>query len=1045
MSFKGDLSTIGLAEVFQMISMSQKEGTLLVQDNESRKAIYFGATGVKLTSTGRRKGLRLGDMLVRAGKVSESTLGEALENSKIQKKMLGEVLVESGYVTEDDIQQVVRSQIEEEIYDLFLWKRAAFEFIEGPPSENLTDPDMRATSLAFDVNGLLLEAVRRADEWSVINQKLSSMDAIYVFSSPQDREEEEQTASESMRRVCALLDGRTSVAEIVENTGVPKFEVCKGLVDLLERGRIRLLNVTEVLEVASRRLTEGPREKGVRLYLAAAAQAPDDPKIVESVARILEGEGLAKEAAGYFLKAARVHVAQGKLDRALDLLGQAGRLNPDDLDVKYGSFEVQAAAGNLEEGKNIARQLITQALMTTTDYARARGLCDRIVNADPADIDFRVLRAKILHRTNQKKDLEEELSAIRKNMPVESKKAEEIERELKDVLIRTPTSVHPPPSATRRVPPGKRKPVGLIVVVLLVLAAGAAAGVLEFGERNKLNLQLDQARDLEDKKEYRPARRTVEDFLASAMSPLQKKKARQYLAEFDARQVKRESDAKSQVEERRRLAVDKMREAEAWISEERYRRPEEALQKARDMREFAEAQKDREYMSRFEELAKSVDKFLSDALQLKVKADELEKEGDFREAARTIDQLLAKYPNTPAARGALYPLEIVTVPLGVKVTLGVNGMGQGTTTEGPVRHRMKTGEVVRLIFEKPGYVSRERAVTDRTVGRMRVELTEKREAWALSVGRTLSPRMCGVGDRLLVGESERLYAVRARPRQAIDWSLTVEGVIEGSPHVGKGGLVYMGTTANMVYAIEPSKRVVWKVPAGERLSSPPSLSPDGAIVYVGTADRVLHALDAATGNRLWKRSLPGEVRVEPIAVGDLVVAACDTGPVVAFKGPEPEPEVWRVKADSGIVAASLSGGTIYAAAADQTFMAIDASTGRRLWGPRVLPSIVTGRVAAVDGLVFAAAKDSRVYFLDAASGAAVGSFEAGANVPGGVAAHGALILFGSEDRTFYALDAATRNVAWRFPAQKRIRGTPLVMDGYVYFSAEDTIYAIELN
>ncbi len=39
MSFKGDLSTIGLAEVFQMISMSQKEGTLIVQDAESRRAI----------------------------------------------------------------------------------------------------------------------------------------------------------------------------------------------------------------------------------------------------------------------------------------------------------------------------------------------------------------------------------------------------------------------------------------------------------------------------------------------------------------------------------------------------------------------------------------------------------------------------------------------------------------------------------------------------------------------------------------------------------------------------------------------------------------------------------------------------------------------------------------------------------------------------------------------------------------------------------------------------------------------------------------------
>ena len=89
MSFKGDLSTIGLAEVFQMISMSQKEGTLVVVDSDSRKTIYFGPSGIRLLSTGRRKGQRLGDMLVRAGKLAEEQLGDALENAKIQKKRVG--------------------------------------------------------------------------------------------------------------------------------------------------------------------------------------------------------------------------------------------------------------------------------------------------------------------------------------------------------------------------------------------------------------------------------------------------------------------------------------------------------------------------------------------------------------------------------------------------------------------------------------------------------------------------------------------------------------------------------------------------------------------------------------------------------------------------------------------------------------------------------------------------------------------------------------------------------------------------------------------
>ena len=48
MTLKGDLDSISLADVFQTLSMTQQEGTLYVQDGESRKAIYFGQAGVSL-------------------------------------------------------------------------------------------------------------------------------------------------------------------------------------------------------------------------------------------------------------------------------------------------------------------------------------------------------------------------------------------------------------------------------------------------------------------------------------------------------------------------------------------------------------------------------------------------------------------------------------------------------------------------------------------------------------------------------------------------------------------------------------------------------------------------------------------------------------------------------------------------------------------------------------------------------------------------------------------------------------------------------------
>ncbi|HUR38820.1 MAG TPA: DUF4388 domain-containing protein, partial [Planctomycetota bacterium] len=708
MSFKGDLSTIGLGEVFQMISMSQKEGTLIVQDSDSRKCVFFGATGVQLLSSGKRKGLKIGDMLLRAGKVSEGQLEDALENGRIQRKMVGEVLVESGVVTQEEIQRLIREQIEEEIYDLFLWKKANFEFVEGPASDELKDPDAQVTKLSFDVNGLLLEAVRRSDEWAVINQSVPSIDSIFTFVSESDRHEEEKTTHELAVRVCPLLDGRTAISEIVENTGISKFETCKVIVDLFNRGRVRLLTVPETMELAVKRMSEGNRERGMRMYLAAAAQAPDDAKVLSQVAKFLEGEGLGKEASSYHVKAGHIFLSQGDLDRAMDHMQRASAANPDDPQIQMGMFEVHAAAGNITEGKKIAAALVSQALMAP-DLPRARMLCDRMLKADPDDLDFRVYRAKALHRANLKKELAEDLDYIKSHMPSNTHEAERVEKELREILVKRPSSVHPSPKSAKSpktespkssVRSGLKLP--MIAAVALLLVAAGAAGYYEMTAKRELDIAIEVSRDLLNKFLFVDARRPIDSFLEKTLSPKQKDRARTYLLEVEARQQNWAKERREREEKDRLEALEHMRALVSQIEEDRQNRPTTALQRARELREYAVAHKDSEYVRRAEELSQSLEQYLGGAFTLKAKADDLEKQGKLRDAALIIDRLLTEFPNTDPARGALYPIEIITRPAGVKITSLRSGLILGETGETPVRYRMKPTESVRLLFEKSG-------------------------------------------------------------------------------------------------------------------------------------------------------------------------------------------------------------------------------------------------------------------------------------------------------------------------------------------------------
>jgi outer membrane protein assembly factor BamB len=1044
MSFKGDLSTIGLAEVFQMISMSQKEGTLIVEDGESKKSIYFGSTGIKLVSTGSRKGMKLGDILLRAGKVSEGQLSEALENARILKKMVGEVLVEGGFVTDAEIQQVVREQIEEEIYDLFLWKKANFEFIEGPDAR-ARDADAPVTRLSFDVNGLLLEAVRRADEWNVINQSIPSLDSIFVFSSEAARAEEDGVASDALKRVYRLIDGATSIAEIVEFTGVPKFEACKSLVDLQSRERIRLLNVEETLSVALKRMEEGQKEKALRIYRAAAAQAPDDPKVLAGVAHVLEREGLVKEAASAYVKVGRAFLERGELDRALDYTQQASRMNPDDLEIRFGMFEIHAAAGNLADGKKLGAELILHCLMAP-DYTRGRVLCERILGADPTDVDFHVLRARILHRTNQKKDLDEELGWIRRNMPADSRRAEQVEKSLQEIFVRSPTTRAP--TTVRRPAPARGRMFALIGAGILVAGVLGVAGWYELTSSGQRETAVAEAQKLLDQRQYAESRSRIEAFLASTLSPTQKKKAREFLQIIEDRQ-EQERRAKDELEERiRSQAAGKMKALDAKIEESLNSNPEQARQDAEELEKLAQTVADPHYVQRAGAHLAAIKGILKKAQDLADRAAALEGEEKPREAALLVDELLAKYSNTPAARGALYPLWITSRPGGVTVVNMVTGQEIGAVPAlGPFKFKMPASGSVRLKFEKAGYRSVERPIADKTAGRIHVDLLEKQEAWVNTLGVTLTGEPLLVEDTLYLASSNKLYAIRVQPGFLFGWAQLLEGNVEGRPCPGGKDRLFVSTNTPILYAIDPTapaaRRIAWRFDAGDRLSGPPGLSPDGTFVVVGTSTRSLVALDAREGKLLWRREVPGEVRVEPVVAGGAIAVACDDGTMMAIQGPGSE-EKWKWKANGSLGPMAVEEGVLYSVAADQMLHAVDPSTGRRIWN-YVLPGRVQGRVGRSIGAVYAAGRDGRVFLVQADTGSPLPPMQMGVPAPGGVVAAGPWVLVGNDSLT--CIDGGLRQLGWRFrlPKDKVIRYPPAIGGGWVYFILEDAIYAVELN
>ena len=74
MSLKGNLSSVNLTEIFQMLSLSGREGTLFIYEGSRKRAICFTKEGVSIRSRERNENLLIGKILVRMGSIDEEQL-----------------------------------------------------------------------------------------------------------------------------------------------------------------------------------------------------------------------------------------------------------------------------------------------------------------------------------------------------------------------------------------------------------------------------------------------------------------------------------------------------------------------------------------------------------------------------------------------------------------------------------------------------------------------------------------------------------------------------------------------------------------------------------------------------------------------------------------------------------------------------------------------------------------------------------------------------------------------------------------------------------
>lgn len=232
MGFAGNLKTVSLPDVFQLIVTSKKTGDLIISRGDAKRDIYFVNGLLVYASSNSREDL-FGNLLLKKGRISKAELDEILSSDNEGKK-IGAILVERNLFTKEEILECLRMQIEEIVYAIFGWKDGKFEFTESkaPPSNVILTE--------LNPMNMIMEGMRRIDEWEELKKVLPPDEALLEIVPEPPIKSEEMRLAKAEFQVLALIGNGKQLQKIVEESFLDQFLTSKAIANLLNMGLLKV-------------------------------------------------------------------------------------------------------------------------------------------------------------------------------------------------------------------------------------------------------------------------------------------------------------------------------------------------------------------------------------------------------------------------------------------------------------------------------------------------------------------------------------------------------------------------------------------------------------------------------------------------------------------------------------------------------------------------------------------------------------------------------------------------------------------------------------
>ncbi len=293
-----------------------------------------------------------------------------------------------------------------------------------------------------------------------------------------------------------------------------------------------------------------------------------------------------------------------------------------------------------------------------------------------------------------------------------------------------------------------------------------------------------------------------------------------------------------------------------------------------------------------------------------------------------------------------------------------------------------------------------------------------------------------------------------KPDGTLLWNYTTGDGVSSSPVI-VNGIIYVGSRDHNLYAIDAgSGALLWNFTDFDNnwVSSTPAVA-DGT-VYIGGYRNKAYALDAMTGALVWNYTVPSryttriDVSSSPAVANGIVYIGNFDGNLYAINAATGT-LVWNYTmnnypGDPGVYSSpAVANGIVYVGNVNRNLYALNAETGDLIWN-FTTGNQISSSPAIANGVVYFGSSDKNLYALNAATGALLWNYTTGGSVTSSPAIANSVVYFGSYDNNTYALNAETGALLWNYTTGNRVSSSPAFANGVLYFGSQDnSLYALD--